>query len=71
MIKRKMAQGSQDVARLAREYRASNPRKTFDEGFYRQLADWAKENPLFSDTEMRAIRPKRSIEEIMKEHGGN
>ncbi len=71
MIKRKMAQRSQDVARLAREYRASNPRKTFDEGFYRQLADWAKENPLFSDTEMRAIRPKRSIEEIMKEHGGN
>ena len=71
-MQRKMTQRAEDVARLAREYRKENPRKTFDEGFYEKLSQWSKENPLFSSDEIksiRATRPKRSLDEIMKEYG--
>lgn len=44
---RKVAERSIDVARLAREYRSKNPRKTLDEGFYDYLSTWAEEHPLF------------------------
>lgn len=42
---RKLAQRDQEVAALAREYRAKNGR--IDEGFYRVLAEFSARNPLF------------------------
>lgn len=64
---RKLTQRAQDVARLAREYREQNPRRTFDEGFYDHLSKWSNEHPLF---EAQAKKAPRSVEEILKQYGG-
>jgi hypothetical protein len=42
---RKLAKRDQEVAELARQYRADNGR--LDEGFYKVLADFSAQNPLF------------------------
>jgi hypothetical protein len=44
---RKLARRSQDVAKMARQYKKENPRGTFDEGFYDYLQSWSDQNNLF------------------------
>jgi len=46
---RRIAKRNIEVARRARKYVSDNPRKVLDEGFYDELEDWAKNNPLFED----------------------
>lgn len=45
----KLEQRNKDVARLARQYRKSNPRGAFDEGFYDYLREYSEANPLFNE----------------------
>lgn len=56
---RKLAQRDQEVASLARQYRARNG--SIDEGFYDQLATWSAQKPLFQQKSiMRQEQPKPS-----------
>lgn len=48
---RKLSERSIEVAKLARQYRRENPRKSFDEDFYDYLEDHFKDKNLFGDTE--------------------
>lgn len=49
--RKKLAERSIHVAKMAREYRQKNPRGNFNEGFYDYLSKWSQENPLFSEAE--------------------
>lgn len=62
---RKLAKRAQDVAKLAREYRAQNPRKTFDEGFYDYLQKWSNEHPLFE----APAKKSRTLDELLNQYG--
>ncbi len=62
---KKLTQRSVDVARLAREYRAKNPRKTFDEGFYEYLQKWSDEHSMFGTSSGSTTPPAGAKKRLM------